>query len=105
MLTDLVAMGEHQVWTGSCLIGPDRQEFGRIDMAKVAFSRIPAEALESYLNGQEWADKAGAYAIQGWAGDYAQLLEGDFATVVGLSATAVLELFAQASLSPEAFRR
>lgn len=105
MLGALIAIGEHEVWTGSCLIGPDGQEYGRADLAKVAFSSIPPKALESYLNGQEWADKAGAYAIQGWAGDYTQLLEGDFATVVGLSATAVLELFAQASLPPEAFRR
>jgi septum formation protein len=105
MLGALVSMVEHEVWTGSCLIGPDGQEIGRTDMAKVAFSEIPKEALESYLDGQEWADKAGAYAIQGWAGSYTKLLEGDFETVVGLSQKAVLELFAQAGLSPEAFRR
>ncbi|MCP4093200.1 MAG: Maf-like protein [Planctomycetes bacterium] len=105
MVEQLVAMGEHEVWTGSCLIGPDGQEFGRMDLAKVAFQSIPEADLETYLNGQEWADKAGAYAIQGWAGSYTELLHGEFGTVVGLSQGAVLELFAQANLSPEAFRR
>jgi len=105
MLEQLVAMGEHEVWTGSCLIGPDGQEFSRAEMSRVAFEVIPPQALTRYLEGREWTDKAGAYAIQGWAGAYTQLLEGDFNTVVGLSQSAVLELFAQAGLSPEAFRR
>jgi septum formation protein len=101
----LASLGEHQVWTGSCLIGPDGQEFSRTDCAEVAFSEIPITRLEEYLKGSEWVDKAGAYAIQGWAGTYATLVSGDFDTVVGLSKTAVIALFSKAGLPPGAFRR
>lgn len=105
MLERLVELGQHEVWTGSCLIGPEGKEFQRMDCAKVAFSKIGVKELSKYLQGSEWADKAGAYAIQGWASQYATLLEGEFDTVVGLSKTAVLTLFHQAGLPPDAFRR
>jgi septum formation protein len=105
MLARLVEMGEHQVWTGSCLLDPEGHCRERADVATVAFRGIPAARLEAYLAGTEWRDKAGAYGIQGWAGDYTELLEGDFDTVVGLSASAVFRLFADAGLPPEAFRR
>ncbi len=105
MLRRLGSLGRHQVWTGCCLISPAGEEVDRIDCASVAFTAIPQGELEEYLDGDEWADKAGAYAIQGWAGRYASLEDGEFGTVVGLSETAVLALFAQAGLSPDAFRR
>jgi len=105
MLERLSALRAHQVWTGTCLLSPQGREFRHLDHAKVAFAPIPSAALESYLKGVEWTDKAGAYAIQGWAGQYATLLEGKFGTVVGLAETAIFALFDQAGLSPEAFRR
>lgn len=105
MLERLVALQQHEVWTGSCLISPDGEEFPRMDCAQVAFSTIGAEDLANYLQGSEWADKAGAYAIQGWVGQYATLLQGEFGTVVGLSETAVLALFTKAGLPSDAFRR
>lgn len=105
MLEFLVHCGLHQVWTGACLIGPAGEMVSQADSAEVAFRPIPAAALEEYIQGQEWCDKAGAYAIQGWAGQYAELVHGEMDTVVGLSGNAVLDLFAVSGLPPEAFRR
>jgi len=48
------------------------------------------EVLEAYLKGDEWKDKAGAYAIQGEAGAWARLLAGRRDTVVGLPMDRVL---------------
>jgi septum formation protein len=105
MLERLVALQTHEVWTGCCLVSPQGEEILRQDCARVHFSKIDSSALQGYLQGTEWSDKAGAYAIQGWAGQYASLLSGDFQTVVGLSETAVLALFHQAGLPSDAFRR
>lgn len=105
MIRHLVACGSHQVWTGSCLIGPDGTSWSRADASTVRFTGIPEAALDDYLDGEEWCDKAGAYAIQGWAGQYATVEEGQIDNVVGLSREAVSGLFAAASLPHDAFRR
>jgi septum formation protein len=105
MLEFLQACGDHEVWTGVCLIGPDGGQVSRADVAGVHFAAIPGVAVEEYLQGTEWQDKAGAYAIQGWAGAYARLASGDMGTVVGLSENAVLALFEASGLPPGAFRR
>lgn len=103
MLHALIGLGRHQVWTGAVLAAPDGRIWERADRAEVGFRPIPEEALEAYLRGTEWGDKAGAYAIQGWAGAYTELLDGDFGTVVGLSEAAVRGLLVQAGLPPQAF--
>lgn len=83
---------EHEVWTGVCLIAPDGQLGERADCARVAFGRPPEDAVERYLAGEEWRDKAGAYAIQGWAAEWARVVAGDVETVIGLRTRTVCEL-------------
>ncbi len=80
----------HEVWSAIAML---RVEGGRVlpetlvcgvSCAQVRFGRVPELALEAYLEGEEWKDKAGAYGIQGWAGAYTELVKGDLDTVVGL---------------------
>lgn len=105
MLKFLQAIGEHEVWTGASLISSTGARWSRADRALVSFLPIPPLELDSYLSGTEWKDKAGAYAIQGWAGGYARLLDGDLDTVIGLAEITVLGLFHAAGLPKRAFRR
>lgn len=105
MLQFLQKVGQHEVWTGACLVGPDGTFWTRADRSVVQFTPIPAVELEKYLLGTEWKDKAGAYAIQGWAANFATLCEGDLDTVVGLAEITVLRLFTAAGLPKQAFRR
>ncbi len=105
MLRLLQDCGQHEVWTGLCLYSPDAECWLHADRAVVEFQPIPEQALEAYLGGVEWKDKAGAYALQGWAGRYARCVEGNPETVVGLAEEAVLALFQQAGLPPGAFLR
>jgi len=105
MIARLVAAGTHEVWTGAALLGPKGQAYSRADVAKVSFREPPSDALAQYLAGDEWCDKAGAYAIQGWAGSYATLLEGWRGTVVGLAQEAVLALYQAAGLPMPGNRR
>ena len=94
MLQRLQEMGEHRVYTASCLLSPGSEVFQLVDYAVVSFRNIPESDLVSYLNGSEWSDKAGAYAIQGWAGQFANCIAGDFETIVGMSEVTVKKLFA-----------
>lgn len=105
MLQFLQNVGKHEVWTGACLMAPDGASWSRADRAVVDFAPIPSGELEKYLLGSEWQDKAGAYAIQGWAGKYATLCAGDLDTVIGLAEITVLGLFHAAGLPKQAFRR
>ena len=54
-------------------------------MTRVAFKRLEAREIESYLASGEWQGKAGAYAIQGRAGAFVKAIAGSYPNVVGLS--------------------
>jgi septum formation protein len=98
----LLEAREHQVCTGVCLLHAARgQIWSEAASARVRFGPIPAAELEAYLAGSEWCDKAGAYAIQGTAGRWCELVEGDFNTVVGLPLELVARLLAQARACSE----
>jgi septum formation protein len=94
MLQRLQDIGEHRVYTASCLLSPQSEVFQLVEHAVVSFQSIPDSELDVYLDGSEWSDKAGAYAIQGWAGQFASCIAGDFETIVGMSEVTVKKLFA-----------
>lgn len=84
----------HEVWTGVVLAAPGGARHEAADRALVAFRSIAEEELRAYLASGEWRGKAGAYAIQGRAGAWAELLEGDRETVIGLATATVRRLLA-----------
>jgi septum formation protein len=61
-------------------------------VSDVRFRPLSGPDLTAYLAGGEWRGKAGAYAIQGRAGSFAEVVRGDFDTVVGLSLRHVVRL-------------
>jgi septum formation protein len=76
----------HQVLTAVALIEPgsDGRRASRLSVNKVAFRPMTeAERLAYWLTGEP-ADKAGAYAIQGYAAAFIEHLEGSFSGVMGL---------------------
>lgn len=60
--------------------------------ARVVFEDLDPDTLDAYLRSEEWIGKAGAYAIQGTAGDFCRVVEGDRNVVIGLSVGAVRDL-------------
>ncbi len=74
----------HEVHTGLCVI--DRAA-GRIGSAhcssRVHFRTLSAEDVRWYLSTGEYQDKAGAYAIQGFASIFIDRIEGCYFNVVG----------------------
>lgn len=91
-MLSLLAERDHEVWTGVCVLDTAGAVHESAAVARVRFGAIPTAEAEAYLAGSEWADKAGAYAIQGTAGRWCSLIEGDFDTVVGLPLALVSEL-------------
>jgi len=53
-------------------------------ITKVTFKRLNMQEVEEYLLTNEWKDKAGAYAIQGYAEKFIKRINGSYSNVVGL---------------------
>ncbi|MGB2633271.1 MAG: Maf family protein [Candidatus Acidiferrum sp.] len=75
----------HSVVTGVSLIRlpeMDRRQF--VETTLVTFAPLTRDEISRYLTTEEPFDKAGAYAIQGYAGRYIPRIEGCYFNVVGL---------------------
>jgi len=84
----------HQVYT-SIVVQEGNRILSDISVSDVYFLPIPKEDLEVYLRGSEWKDKAGAYAIQGWAARYIDKIDGDYYAIMGFPISKVNSLLKQ----------
>ncbi|MGH1339531.1 MAG: Maf family nucleotide pyrophosphatase [Aureispira sp.] len=82
---------QHEVITGVCLLGGDKQ-ISFSDTARVHFAPLSEEEMDYYVRTFQPYDKAGAYAIQEWIG-LAKIIkiEGTYNTIVGLPTQKVYE--------------
>ena len=84
----------HEVYTGFSFVQMDKKlKVIDYDVTKVYFKNLSPEEINHYLEGDEWEDKAGAYGIQGRAGDFVDHIEGDINTVIGLPLDQVLACY------------
>lgn len=90
---------EHLVRSAVCLLTrADRHEI--CDETRVRFAPLSDALLGWYLDGGEWRDRAGAYAIQGAGAALVARIEGEYATVVGLPVAALARLLERVGLAP-----
>jgi septum formation protein len=82
---ELLSGRRHKVVGGVSVIAPGGKTTSRVLVTSVAFKRLDAGEIESYLQSDEWQGKAGAYAIQGRAARFAREIVGSYSNVVGLS--------------------
>jgi len=80
----LLSGRRHRVHGGVTVIAPDGREASRLVTTAVRFKRLSGAEIATYLDGDEWRGKAGAYAIQGRAGAFVIALNGSYFNVVGL---------------------
>ena len=76
---------EHQVLSGYAII--DRQtgkQCAEAVTTKVWFRNLTDSEIANYINTEEPADKAGAYAIQGMGVCFVAKIEGSYTNVVGM---------------------
>jgi len=81
----------HQVVTGVCLISADKAEVAA-EATTVVMRAISDEEIAAYVATGEPLDKAGAYAIQGYAARWIPRIEGCYFNVVGLPLARVASL-------------
>jgi septum formation protein len=74
----------HNVHTGVAVRLGDKVLSG-VATTAVHFKNLTDEQICDYVESGEPMDKAGAYGIQGKAGEFVIKIDGDFDTVVGLS--------------------
>jgi septum formation protein len=74
----------HLVHTGVAVIVPDQPTQAEVMTSRVTMRSFPDTELRSYLETRESLDKAGAYGIQGAAGDIVDSVVGCYTNVVGL---------------------
>ena len=73
----------HKVITG-CAFCFDSKTYSFSDTSLVEFYTLSESEIDEYLDTGEYADKAGAYGIQGFGSVLVRRIEGDFFNIVGL---------------------
>lgn len=74
---------EHQVFSAVAMALGEHVEIA-ISASTVRFIDLDEERIRRYLVTNEYADKAGGYAIQGYAGAFVEHLSGSYSGVMGL---------------------
>jgi len=73
----------HQVHTAVALVTANSEQLA-ISSSEVEFAQLSEQQIAAYVKTAEPLDKAGAYAIQGMAGQFVVNLNGSYSGVVGL---------------------
>jgi len=89
---------EHSVYTAITLINQPKQEtLEGLDRTRVWFKTLTDKEMLDYVRRENVFDKAGAYAIQGYAGVYIPKIDGNYFNVMGLPLPLVHELLCRTS--------
>ena len=84
---------DHWVYTAVCVVNQLKQEtLEGMDRTRVWFNPLHEVQILDYIRRENVLDKAGAYAIQGYAGIFIPKVEGNFFNVMGLPLPLVYEL-------------
>ena len=73
----------HNVITGVCVLYKDKKKY-KVVNTKIKFKKLHNSEIEQYIKTNEWVDKAGSYAIQGFAERFIIKINGSYSNVVGL---------------------
>ena len=83
----------HEVVTGIALMAPPNKRIVEAESTRVFFRALKPEEISRYISTREPFDKAGAYAIQGYASAFIDRIEGDYFNVVGLPVARLFSMF------------
>ena len=90
---------QHSVYTAVFVVDSDtgsRRE--GIEETRVWFRELDRNTIEDYIRREDVMDKAGAYAIQGYASIFIPKIEGNYPNVVGLPLPLTSDLLASNGL-------
>jgi septum formation protein len=81
----------HEVMSGIALRAGGEERSG-VAVTQVRFRELSQALMGWYVDGGEWRERAGGYAIQGRGAALVEGIEGDYWNVVGLPVPLLLEL-------------
>ena len=84
----------HEVHTGVALVSAAGVRSG-VDTTRVWFAAMTDEDISWYVATGEPVDRAGAYAIQGFASRFIPRIEGSYSNVVGLPVALVSSILSE----------
>jgi len=73
----------HQVMTAIVLL-TESQQYTALSTSQVSFKKLSKQEMQTYWQTGEPQDKAGAYAIQGFASAWVESISGSYSGIVGL---------------------
>jgi septum formation protein len=92
-MLSLLSGRTHTVYSGVALINPNSQrQAADFQTTLVTFNSPSKQKIEEYLETGEYADKAGAYGIQGMGNFLVKQIQGDLDNVIGLPLATVKKL-------------
>ena len=84
---------EHLVFTAVCVINQVEDVMqAALEKTVVSFRQLTPREIEDYIGREDVMDKAGAYAIQGFASAFIPRISGSYSNVMGLPLARVYEL-------------
>ncbi len=92
----------HSVFTGVSIVilkGEDKHILSFYEETKVEVFPMSEDEIEHYLSCGEYADKAGAYGIQGRFGAYIKGIQGDYYNVVGFPVARFLQILKEQDIN------
>ena len=88
----------HHVYSAVAIALAHDKILETLNVTEVTFGDMPADWIEQYCMSEEPMDKAGAYAVQGGAGQYIRCINGSYSGVMGLPLYETAVLLRQAGL-------
>jgi septum formation protein len=100
-MLELLSGRTHAVLTGLAVVTGSKI-VRDLEITQVTFNCINDAEIARYIASGEPLDKAGAYAIQGYAARWIPRIEGCYFNVVGLPIARTIALLAEAQVAPAA---
>jgi len=88
----------HHVYSAVALASKPDKVLNTLNITAVSFGKMPMAWIKQYCQSEEPMDKAGAYAVQGGAGQYISRIDGSYSGVMGLPLYETSEILRQAGL-------
>jgi septum formation protein len=98
-MLELLSGRTHAVLTGLAVI-TGRGIARDVEITQVTFNQLDDREIAEYIADGEPLDKAGAYAIQGYAARWIPRIEGCYFNVMGLPIARTVALLAEAASAP-----
>jgi len=98
-MLQLLSGRTHAVLTGLAVVKADKV-VRDLEITQVTFNCIEDSEIAQYIASGEPLDKAGAYAIQGYAARWIPRIEGCYFNVMGLPIARTVALLAEAQTAP-----